>query len=166
MELDPADYRVALQRARADLADAEANAAAANVNVPLTSTTSSSQLTAADAALNAAKKRSGIGPRPRAGSAGQLHPCLRRFEAHGATGSERMRSRASSTMPRSRPAPRPRASLDAAISAVASAEGRAAQAAAQAAGAGTVPEQIRLTRAHAGAAYAQVEKISRPALSG
>src|SRR5437660_90760 len=56
MELDPADYRVALQRARADLADAEANAAAANVNVPLTSTTSSSQLTAADAALNAAKK--------------------------------------------------------------------------------------------------------------
>src|SRR5258707_6098923 len=34
-ELDPKDYEVAVQRARADLADAQANAAAAGVNVRL-----------------------------------------------------------------------------------------------------------------------------------
>src|SRR5258708_39448623 len=55
-ELDPKDYEVAVQRARADLAEAQANAAAAGVNVPLTSTTSSSQLTAAHAGVSAAQK--------------------------------------------------------------------------------------------------------------
>ena len=44
VELDPKDYQVAVDRARADLANAQANAAAANVGVPLTQTTSSSQL--------------------------------------------------------------------------------------------------------------------------
>ncbi len=55
-ELDPKDYEVAVQRARADLAEAQANAAAAGVNVPLTSTTSSSQLTSANAGVSAAQK--------------------------------------------------------------------------------------------------------------
>ena len=44
VELDPKDYQVAVDRARADLANAQANAIAANVGVPLTQTTSSSQL--------------------------------------------------------------------------------------------------------------------------
>ena len=44
VELDPKDYQVAVDRARADLANAQANGAAANVGVPLTQATSSSQL--------------------------------------------------------------------------------------------------------------------------
>ncbi len=51
VELDPKDYEVAVDRARADLANAQANATAANVGVPLTQTTSSSQLVAADAGV-------------------------------------------------------------------------------------------------------------------
>jgi membrane fusion protein (multidrug efflux system) len=51
-----------------------------------------------------------------------------------------------------------RATLDAANSAVASAQSRAAQARAQAEAAHTVPEQIRMTRARAGAATAEVQR--------
>ncbi|HZD08089.1 MAG TPA: biotin/lipoyl-binding protein, partial [Candidatus Limnocylindrales bacterium] len=56
VELDPKDYQVAVDRARADLANAQANAVAANVGVPLTQTTSSSQLLAADAGVKGAQR--------------------------------------------------------------------------------------------------------------
>jgi len=47
VEIDKRDYEVALERARAELADAEAAAAAARANVPITATTaSSSEVTA------------------------------------------------------------------------------------------------------------------------
>ncbi len=55
-ELDPTDYQVALQRAQADLADAEATAQAARTNVPITHTGTSSQLSAAQAAVATAQK--------------------------------------------------------------------------------------------------------------
>jgi len=42
--LDPRDYQVAVDRARAELADAEAAAQAAQTNVPITSTTASSNI--------------------------------------------------------------------------------------------------------------------------
>jgi len=51
VELDPRDYEVALEKARAELADAEAAAAAAQSNVPITSTT---------AASNVANARGGV----------------------------------------------------------------------------------------------------------
>ncbi len=49
--LDPKDYRVALERAHADLADAEAAAKAAGKEVPVTSTTTSNQVSSAEASL-------------------------------------------------------------------------------------------------------------------
>ena len=47
VELDPRDYQVALDRMRAELADAEANAIAAQSNVPITSTTATSNVATA-----------------------------------------------------------------------------------------------------------------------
>jgi membrane fusion protein (multidrug efflux system) len=47
VEIDPRDYEVALDRARAELADAEASAAAARADVPITATTASSNVTTA-----------------------------------------------------------------------------------------------------------------------
>jgi membrane fusion protein, multidrug efflux system len=44
VQIDPRDYQIAVDKARADLADAEASAAAAQSNVPITSTTASSNL--------------------------------------------------------------------------------------------------------------------------
>ncbi len=47
IELDPRDYQVAVDKARAELADAEATALAAQSNVPITSTTAASNVTTA-----------------------------------------------------------------------------------------------------------------------
>jgi len=47
VDLDPRDYQVAVDRARAELADAEAAAQAAQTSVPITSTTASSNITTA-----------------------------------------------------------------------------------------------------------------------
>ena len=64
VEIDPTDYRVAVDQAKADLATAEATAESLNIDVPITTATTSSQLdsTAADvekhqAAVVAAEKQ-------------------------------------------------------------------------------------------------------------
>jgi membrane fusion protein (multidrug efflux system) len=57
-EIDPADYQVALDRAKADFEDARAAATAAGVDVPITSVNTSSQLSSTQA--GAASARAGI----------------------------------------------------------------------------------------------------------
>jgi membrane fusion protein (multidrug efflux system) len=54
-ELDPSDYKVAVENAEAALASAQANAAAASVNVPITTINAGSNLTSADASLSGAQ---------------------------------------------------------------------------------------------------------------
>lgn len=157
VELDPKDYEVALERARADLADAEANLTAAQVGVPLTATTSSSQLVAADAAVIAADREVDAGKarveeaqanyNKAASDLKRMQELVQKDEvsrqqydaavaANGAT----------------------RASLESSRAMLANSEGRAAQARAQAASAHTVPEQVRVTKARASAAFAEVQK--------
>jgi len=58
VELDPRDYQVALDKARAELADAEANVLAAQSNVPITSTTAVSNVTNARGGV--AQAQSGV----------------------------------------------------------------------------------------------------------
>jgi membrane fusion protein, multidrug efflux system len=55
VELDPTDYQVAIERAKADMASAEAAAQAAHVNVPVTSVNTSSQVSMADASVESAQ---------------------------------------------------------------------------------------------------------------
>jgi membrane fusion protein (multidrug efflux system) len=55
VELDPRDFQAALDRARADLADAEASAAAALIGVPITSATAVSNAAAAQNTVEQAK---------------------------------------------------------------------------------------------------------------
>src|SRR6201988_1154334 len=55
VEIDPADYQVAYQRAKADYEDAQAAAVAAGVNVPITSVNTSSQVSATEADVNSAR---------------------------------------------------------------------------------------------------------------
>ena len=55
VQIDQRDYQLAVQRAEAELADAEANARALEVGVPITSTTTQSDVTTAQAVVNAAK---------------------------------------------------------------------------------------------------------------
>jgi membrane fusion protein (multidrug efflux system) len=55
VEIDPADYEVAVAKARAEYADAQAQAAAAGINVPITDVNTSSQVSGAEAGVSSAK---------------------------------------------------------------------------------------------------------------
>jgi membrane fusion protein (multidrug efflux system) len=59
VEIDKRDYEVALDRARAELADAEASAIAARAGVPITSTTTASQVTTARGSVEQAASEVG-----------------------------------------------------------------------------------------------------------
>ena len=58
VEIDPVDYEVAVERARADYADAQAQAMAAGINVPVTDVSTSNQVSSAQA--NVSNTKSGI----------------------------------------------------------------------------------------------------------
>ncbi|HYX51983.1 MAG TPA: HlyD family secretion protein, partial [Candidatus Limnocylindrales bacterium] len=157
VELDPKDYELALARAKADLVNAEANSTAAHVGIPLTTTTSSSQLVAADAAVRAADREvqaSQARVQEAQANYTKLAADLKRMETLVAK-DEVSRQQYDAAVAGAAAA---RATLEAANSNVASAEGRAAQARAQADAAHTVPEQIQVTRAKAGAAAADVDR--------
>ncbi len=55
VQLDPGDYQVAVDKARAELADAEASAIAAESTVPITSTTAASNVTTARGGVSQAQ---------------------------------------------------------------------------------------------------------------
>ncbi|HET8890681.1 MAG TPA: HlyD family secretion protein [Candidatus Angelobacter sp.] len=157
VELDPKDYQVAVDRARADLANAQANAVAANVGVPLTQTTSSSQLLAADAGVKGAE-RDIESARAKLNDAqanyAKTSADLKRMEQLIAK-DEISHQQYDAAVAANTSA---KAQVEAATSAIASAESRAAQSQAQAEAARTVPEQLKVTRARAGAASAEVQR--------
>ncbi len=159
VELDPRDYEVALDRARADLANAQANAVAAHVGVPLTQATSSSQLTAADAGVKAAQ-REVESAQARLNEAqanyAKVSADLRRMETLVAK-DEVSRQQYDAAVAANNSA---KATVDAANAAIATAESRVAQAQAQAEAARTVPEQLKVTQARAGAATAEVQRAT------
>ena len=55
VEIDPADYEVAVAQARAEYADAQAQASAAGINVPITDVSTSSQVSGAQAGVSGAQ---------------------------------------------------------------------------------------------------------------
>lgn len=55
VEIDPADYQIAYDRAKANFADAQAAAVAAGVSVPITSVSTDSQVSAAQADVESAR---------------------------------------------------------------------------------------------------------------
>lgn len=157
VELDPKDYQVAVDRARADLANAQASAIAANVSIPLTTTTSSGQLAAADAAVKSAEREIETAQaRVQEAQANytRVSADLKRMQQL-VERDEVSRQQYDAAVAAAAAAG---ATLDAANSAVASAQSRAVQARAQAEAAHTVPEQIKVTRARAGAAVAEVQR--------
>lgn len=157
VELDPKDYEVAVDRARADLANAQANATAANVGVPLTQTTSSSQLIAADAGVKGAE-RDIESAKAKLNDAqanyAKTSADLKRMEQLIAK-DEISHQQYDAAVAANNSA---KAQVDAATSAIASAESRAAQSQAQAEAVRTVPEQLKVIRARAGAASAEVQR--------
>ncbi len=157
VEMDPRDYEVAVDRARADLANMQASSTAANVGVPLIQTTSSSQLLAADANVKATEREI-ESARARLiesqSNYAKVAADLKRMEMLIAR-DEISHQQYDATVAAYNSA---KANVDAASAGVSAAESRAAQAHAQAEAARTVPDQLKVTRARAGAASAEVQR--------
>jgi membrane fusion protein (multidrug efflux system) len=157
VELDPTDYQVALQRAQADLADAEANAQAARTTVPITHTGTSSQLSAAQAALVTAHKEEQAAQarvadaeawyKKAASDLGRMQQLIAKDEI-----SQQQYDAAVAAEQAAK------ATVEAARANLAAAQSRVAQAEAGVRSAQTAPQQVAVMRSRAGAAEAAVER--------
>ena len=158
VQLDPTDYQVIVDRARAELQDDMATLQAARTGVPLTHTTTSSTLSNAEASLRAAEQEV---------TASQAR--LREAEAQYKLAAEDVRR--FSLLVKKDEIPQQRydtavtgeqqaaAAVDAGRAAVANAQSHVAQAQAMVEAAKSAPQQVAITRAKAGSAEANVERL-------
>jgi membrane fusion protein, multidrug efflux system len=171
VEIDPADYQVAYDRAKADFEDAQAAAIAAGVNVPITSVNTTSQVSATEADVNSA--RAGIQVAQQQFEAAKAQ--LQEAEANNVKAqndlvrykqlvdkqeiSQQQYDQAIAAAKASQAAVEAaRASADAAQQQVTQAQGRLVQAQANRDYANTAPRQMEATRARAAAALAQAQQ--------
>ncbi len=156
VQLDPRDYQVALQRAQADLADAQANARAASTGVPITSTTSTSGISTARANVSAAQREVDTA-RAKVREAEAMHnrtaQDLKRFEQL-VQKEEISRQQYDAAVAAEQSS---QATLEATRSQVSMAESHVAQAQAALQSSLTAPQQIQVQQAKAGAANATVQ---------
>jgi len=155
-ELDPTDYQVALQRAQADLADAEATATAARTSVPITHTGTSSQLSMAQAGVATAQKEE-MSARARVADVEARYKKaasdLRRMQQ--LIGKDEVSQQQYDAAVAAEQAAK--ATVDAERANVAAAQSRVVQAEASARSAQTGPQQVAVMRSRAGAAEAAVQ---------
>lgn len=157
VQLDPKDYQVAVDKAKADLADAQAAAAAARTTVPITHISSSSALETAQANLNAAHREveaSSARLREAQANTEKVSKDLERMKQLIAK-DEISRQQYDAAVAADQAS---RATVDAAQAAVAAAQSHVAQAEAAVRNAQTGPQQVRVTEARAGSAEAAVQR--------
>jgi membrane fusion protein (multidrug efflux system) len=171
VEIDPADYRVAYERAKADFEDAQAAATAAGVTVPITSVNTTSQVSATQADVNSA--RAGIQAAKQqfeAAKAQLLEAQANNVKAQNDLArykqlvekqeiSQQQYDQATAASQASAAAVEAaRASADAAQQGVTQAQGKLVQAQANLSYANTAPKQMQITRARAASAYAEAQR--------
>ncbi len=157
VRLDPSDYKVALQRANADLADAMAGRQAARTTVPITSTSTASAVEQARANLNAAQKEvSAAQARLLEAQANHTKAARDLERMQQLVAKDEVSRQQYDTAVAAETAAG--ATVDAARAAVAAAESHVLQARAGVTAAETAPQQVAVTRARAGAAGASVQK--------
>jgi len=171
VEIDPADYQVAYERAKADFEDAQAAAIAAGVTVPITSVNTSSQVSATEADVNSA--RAGIQAAKQQFEAAKAQ--LQEAEANNVKAqndlgrykqlvdkqeiSQQQYDQATASSKASAATVEAaRASADAAQQQVTQAEGKLVQAEANSRYARTAPKQMQITRAKATSALAEAQR--------
>jgi membrane fusion protein (multidrug efflux system) len=155
VQLDPKDYEVAVQRAQADLADAESAARAAETNVPITHISTTGQLETAQAALNASQKDvDAAHARLREAEANyvKVHKDLERI-ADLVKKDEVSRQQYDAAVAADASA---NATVDTARAQVSATESRVAQAKAALSIAGTAPQQVSVTQSRYSSAQALV----------
>jgi membrane fusion protein, multidrug efflux system len=171
VEIDPADYQVAYQRAKADFEDAQAAAAGAGVNVPITSVSTTSQVSSSEA--DVASARAGISAARQqyeAAKAQRDQAEANNVKAQNDLGrykqlvdkqeiSQQQYDQAVAASKASEAAVQAARSLaEAAQSQVAQAQGKLAQAEANWRNAQTAPKQMEVIRSRAASAEAQAQR--------
>ncbi len=171
VEIDPADYQLAYERAKADFEDAQASAVAAGVSVPITSVNTTSQVSATQADVDSA--RAGIQVAKQQLEAAKAQ--LQQAEANNVKAqndlvrykqlidkqeiSQQQYDQATAAADASAAAvAAARASAAAAQQQVIQAQGRLAQAEANSRYANTAPKQMQITRARAVSAEAEAQR--------
>jgi membrane fusion protein (multidrug efflux system) len=171
VEIDPADYQVAYERAKADYENAQAAAVAAGVNVPITDINTSSQVSATEADVNSA--RAGIQVAQQQFEAAKAE--LQQAEANNVKAqndlgrykqlvekqeiSQQQYDQAIAAAKASAAGVEAaRASADAAQQQVTQAQGKLVQARANSAYANTAPRQMEIIRARATSALAEAQQ--------
>src|ERR1700751_2878923 len=171
VEIDPADYQVAYERAKADFEDAQAAAIAAGVSVPITSVNTTSQVSATEADVNSAQ--AGIQAAKQQFEAAKAQ--LQEAEANNVKAqndlvrykqlvekqeiSQQQYDQATAAAKASAAGVEAaRASADAAQQQVTQAQGKLVQAQANWSYANTAPKQMQVTRAKAASALAEAQR--------
>jgi membrane fusion protein (multidrug efflux system) len=157
VQLDRKDYQVALERAKADLADAIAGHRAATTTVPITHTDTASALDTARANLAAAQKEVAmVEARRREAEANHTKAAQDLERMRQLVAKDEVSRQQYDTAVAAEQAAQ--ATVDAAQAAVATAQSHVVQAEAQVRAAQTAPQQVAVTEARAGAAGANVQK--------
>jgi membrane fusion protein (multidrug efflux system) len=172
VEIDPADYQVAYERAKADYADAQAGAVAAGVSVPITSINTSSQVSASLADVESARAGIQAAQQQFQAAKAQLQQAdANNYKAQNDLGrykqlvdkqeiSQQQYDQAVAGAKASAAAVEgARASADAAEQQVTQARGKLVQAEANYRYAATAPKQMQISRAKADSAQAEVQRM-------
>jgi membrane fusion protein (multidrug efflux system) len=171
IQIDPRDYQVALERAKAELADAEATAQAMNLNVPVETIGTTTQVSTSEASLLAAQAGVGAARRQLDSARAQLQQAeannaraqadVARYSALVAKDevSQQIYDQANATAKASAAAVEgARAAVAAAEQQIAQAQGRVSEAEAALQYSHTGPQQVAATQARARAAIAAVQQ--------
>jgi len=171
VDIDPADYQLAYERAKADFEDAKAEALAAGVTVPITSVNTSSQVSASQADVESARAGIQAALQQSEAAKAQLQQAdANNIKAQNDVGrykqlvdkqeiSQQQYDQAVAAAKASAAAVEAaRANADAAQQQVVQAQGRLVQAQASWRYATTAPKQIEVSRAKAASAEAQVQR--------
>jgi membrane fusion protein, multidrug efflux system len=172
VEIDPADYQLAYDKAKADYADARAAALAAGVNVPITSISTSGQVSATEADVNSARAGIEVALHQYQAAKAQLQQAeandvkaqndLGRYKqliSKQEISQQQFDQAVAAAQGSSAGVEAARATVDAAQQQVTQAQGKLVQAQSNWATARTAPRQMQVTRARAASAVAEVQRM-------
>jgi len=171
VEIDPGDYQVAYDRAKADFEDAQAAALAAGVNVPIISVNTSSQVSASAADVKSARAGIQVAQQQFEAAKAQLQEAeannvkaqndLVRYQQlveKQEISQQQYDAATAAAKASAATVEAARASADAAQQQVTQAQGKLVQAEANWANANTAPRQMQVTRARAASALAEAQR--------
>ena len=172
VEVDPADYQLAYERAKADYADAQAAALAAGVNVPISSVSTSSQVSSTEADVNSARAGIEVALHQYQAAKAQLQQAeandvkaqndLGRYKqliTKQEISQQQYDQAVAAAQGSSAGVEAARAMVDAAQQQVTQVQGKLVQAQANWANARTAPKQMQVIRARAASALAEVQRM-------